>query len=134
MKNLWRNVRLQRSRVLNVRQAVFAAAPGTRPRPGTANRRFFRVQTTLDPREQRLVDWFGRTESEAEEECGIPDEAGGFWAPPYEELRAYAEATKEERPSLRWWWPFGRAAAAGKGSDDETTQTAASATVQEETT
>lgn len=130
MKNLWRSVRQQRNRVLSVRQAVFGA-PGARPRPGTANRRFFRVQTTLDPQAQRLVDWFGRTESEAEEELGIPEWAGGVWVPPYEELRAYAEATRAETPSAgRWWWPFGRGGGPEKGSDDETA--AASGTVQAE--
>lgn len=108
MKNLWRSVQQQRSRVAAVRQSVFDAPPGTRPKPGTANRRFFRVQTTLDSEEQRLVDWLGRTESEAEEEAGLPEQLGGMWVPPFEELKAYAEATREEEPRRKWWWPFTR--------------------------
>lgn len=108
MKNLWRSVQQQRGRVATVRQSVFNAAPGTRPKPGTANRRFFRVQTTLDPEAQRLVDWLGRTESEAEEEACMPEQLGGMWVPPFEELKAYAEATREEDPGSKWWWRWWR--------------------------
>lgn len=128
MKNLWRSVQHQRARVAAVRRSVFDAPPGTRPKPGTANRRFFRVQSTLDPEEQRLVDYFGRTESEAEEEAGFSEQLNGGWVPPYEELKAYAEATRqssEGRGWLRWLWgwlPFGRRTDNGKGRDDATPQ------------
>jgi len=103
-----------------VRKSVFEAPPGTRPKAGTANRRFFRVQATLDPQEQRLVDYMGRTESEAEEEEGIPEQFRSVWVPPFEELKAYAEVTRREESSWWWWWwPFGRRADNGKGSEDD---------------
>ncbi|KAF8592329.1 hypothetical protein K439DRAFT_1655872 [Ramaria rubella] len=123
-KHLCREARQQRSRIAAVRQAVFDAPPGTRPKPGTASRRFFRVQATLDPEDQRLVDWLGRTESEAEEEGGMPEEGEGMWLPPFEDLLAYTIATKQEKQSgrrWRWWWPF--AWGADKGNDEETTPT-----------
>ncbi|KAF8463766.1 hypothetical protein JB92DRAFT_3150290 [Gautieria morchelliformis] len=117
MKNLWRSVQHQRSRVVEVRQSIFDVPPGTRPKSATANRRFFRVQATLDPEEQRLVDWLGRTESEAEEEAEVPEQFRGMWVPPYEDLKAYAEATREEEPSMWWrWWPFSRQIYSGRGA------------------
>jgi hypothetical protein len=117
MKNLWSSVQHQRSRVVEVRQTIFDAPPGTRPKSAKANRRFFRVQTTLDPEEQRLVDWLGRTESEAEEEAEVPEQLRGMWVPPLEDLKAYAEATREEEPSWWWkWWPFGRQRDSARGA------------------
>lgn len=122
MIKIWSNVRHQRSRVALVRQSVFEPPPGARPKPGTANRRFYRLQATLDPEEQRLVDYMCRTESEAEEEAGIPEQLGGPWVPPFEELKAYAEATREEKPQGRWWWrwPFNRHTDNERGSDNVT--------------
>ncbi|GJJ07467.1 hypothetical protein Clacol_001669 [Clathrus columnatus] len=131
VRPLWKNVKQQRARTLAVRQTIFAAPPGTRPHDGAASPRYFRAQATLNSEEQRLVDWLGRTESEAEEEATIPPEEVGR-PPPFEELQAWAAATapdKEKKKRTKtWWWPFGQKDPA---SDDETTGTQ-SATVVEE--
>lgn len=117
---LWKNVRQQRTRTLAVRQTVFSAPPDTHPRPGTATRQHFRVQNTLNSGEQRLVDWLGRTESEAEEESAIPQEELGQ-PPPFQELQAWAAATapakEHKKQTKKWWWFFNQKA---YGSEDET--------------
>lgn len=80
---LWYMALPPRRKVLQLREKVFGT--GGRPLPPGvhgAHGRFNRLQWTLDGRE-RLVDRYGRTESEAEEEDALPDEYGLY--PPYEE-------------------------------------------------
>jgi len=82
-------------------------------------RTHFRVQGTLDPEELRLVDWLGRTQSEAEE-APIPEDDVGM-PQPFEDMKAWAAATvKEEKVNSWWrWWPFNTSK--DPGSDGDTT-------------
>lgn len=114
---LWKNVRQQRSKTNAVRQSIFGTPLKTRPDSFAASRPYFRVQNTLNSGEQRLVDWLGRTESEAEEEMAIPLEVGQ--PPP---LQAWSVPTapvqEEKKQVMKWWWPFGQKDYA---SEDEST-------------
>ncbi|KIJ56680.1 hypothetical protein M422DRAFT_22838 [Sphaerobolus stellatus SS14] len=116
---LWRSVREQRARTLEARQNVFPAPSRKRISRQPISRTHFRMQSTLEPDEFRLVDWFGRTESEAEEEIPIPKEDNGQ-PPLFDEVQAWSAAhanSNEGRVKQRkWWWPFGR----DNMSDDET--------------
>lgn len=107
---LWRNVRQQRIRTSAVRQTIFGTPPEMRPHSSAASRPYFRVQNTLNSGEQRLVDWLGRTESEAEEEAAIPPEVGQ--PPPFQELQTWTVPTAPVQEGgkqvKKWWWPFGQ--------------------------
>ncbi|TFK55736.1 hypothetical protein OE88DRAFT_1652183 [Heliocybe sulcata] len=80
---LWYMAFPPRRKVLQLREKTFGTG-GRRLPPGEhgAHGRFNRLQWTLDGR-KRLVDLYGRTESEAEEEDALPDEYN--LDPPYEE-------------------------------------------------
>jgi hypothetical protein len=71
MRELWRMASSPRQKVLTLRETVFGTG-GRRLPTGVhgAHGRFNRLQWTLDGRE-RLVDWMGRTESEAREEDAV---------------------------------------------------------------
>ncbi|KDQ64523.1 hypothetical protein JAAARDRAFT_187846 [Jaapia argillacea MUCL 33604] len=71
---LWHMSTPPRQKVIQLREKVFGTG-GRRLRPGEhdAHGPFNRLQWTLDG-EERLVDRFGRTESEVEEEKGFPAE------------------------------------------------------------
>jgi hypothetical protein len=71
MRDLWRMTSASRQTVLAYREKVFGTG-GRRLPTGAhgAHGRYNRLQWTLDERE-RLVDWLGRTESEAEEEDAV---------------------------------------------------------------
>jgi hypothetical protein len=69
VRELWGAAGPPRRAVLALREKVFGT--GRRRRRGARGvRAFDRVQWTLEE-EERLVDWLGRTESEAEEEEGV---------------------------------------------------------------
>ncbi|KAF9462668.1 hypothetical protein BDZ94DRAFT_1194337 [Collybia nuda] len=72
--DLWHTATPPRQKVLALREKVFGTG-GRRLPPGVhgAHGRFNRLQWTLDGRE-RLVDYLGRTESEAEEESLVDSE------------------------------------------------------------
>lgn len=119
--HLWRSVREQRARIFAARQVAFAASPGARPNKKLMTQTHFRVQSTLDPEELRLVDWLGRTESEVEEEAPIPENEIGH-PPPFGEMQAWAAANaREEKKPRKWWWPFGKD---NMSDDDTATQSA----------
>ena len=78
--DLWHTATPPRQKVFELREKVFGTG-GRRLAPGVhgAHGRFNRLHWTLDGQE-RLVDYMGRTESEAEEE-----EVGAEFMPPREE-------------------------------------------------
>lgn len=71
VEDLWHMAAQPRQRVFALREKVFGT--GRRLLQGVrgAHGQFSRVQWTLDG-EERLVDWLGRTESEAEDEEELP--------------------------------------------------------------
>ncbi|KAL0572820.1 hypothetical protein V5O48_009148 [Marasmius crinis-equi] len=110
---IWRGAASSRKQVFEYRGKVFAKAGGRRLPPGVqgAHGPFNRLQWTLDGQE-RLVDVYGRTESEAEEEDN---------ADPLGEFRRRAEDEEVdvvEHPGIkpmwllrfftRWWAVWGR--------------------------
>lgn len=119
---LWHVASPPRQAVFALRHKVFGTG-GRRLPQGVrgAHGRFNRLQWTLDGK-PRLVDYLGRTESEAEEES-IADPREEFVPPPPEE-----EKDAVEHPGIRpmWllrfftsWWgaPAGTEKAAGDGKN-----------------
>lgn len=86
--DLWHTADPPRQRVLQLREKVFGAGTGHGRRlpQGVrgAHGRFNRLQWTLDG-SGRLVDWAGRTESDVEEEGGLPETV------PHEEVEDVVE-------------------------------------------
>lgn len=95
MHDLWHIATPPRQKVLELREKVFGTG-GRRLPPGVhgAHGRFNRLQWTLDGQE-RLVDYLGRTESEAEEESSV-DPNSMFTMPPEEDL--------VEHPGIKPMW------------------------------
>ncbi|KZT71574.1 hypothetical protein DAEQUDRAFT_763797 [Daedalea quercina L-15889] len=71
VEDLWHMAVQPRRRVLALRERTFGTGRKHPQGVRSAHGRFDRVQRTLDGRE-RLVDALGRTESEAEDEAGLP--------------------------------------------------------------
>lgn len=96
--DLWHTATLPRQKVLELREKVFGSG-GRRLPPGVhgVHGRFNRLQWTLDGQE-RLVDYLGRTDSEAEEES-IVDPHSVFILPPEEE-----EEDLVEHPGIKPMW------------------------------
>ncbi|KAF9009063.1 hypothetical protein BDQ17DRAFT_1422232 [Cyathus striatus] len=96
--DLWHTASHSRAKVLLLREQVFGTG-GRRLPPGVhgAHGRFNRLQWTLDGRE-RLVDYLGRTESEAEEESKV-DPHSLFIRPPEED-----EEDVVEHSSIKPMW------------------------------
>ncbi|TDL29498.1 hypothetical protein BD410DRAFT_833795 [Rickenella mellea] len=65
---LWQMAQIPRQRVFAIRERV--SGTSTRKNP-FVHGRYNRVQRTMD-RQERLVDWMGRTESEVEDESSLP--------------------------------------------------------------
>ncbi|KAJ7498897.1 hypothetical protein FB451DRAFT_1203384 [Mycena latifolia] len=95
--DLWHIASPPRHSTFALRDKVFGMG-GRRLPPGKhgAHGRFNRLQWTLDGQE-RLVDYLGRTESEAEEESVV--DMDGFRLPPTED-----EEEVVEHPSMRPMW------------------------------
>ncbi|KAF9453007.1 hypothetical protein P691DRAFT_116995 [Macrolepiota fuliginosa MF-IS2] len=98
--DLWHTASLSRKKVLELREKVFGAG-GRRLPSGKhgAHGRFNRVQWTLDG-ERRLVDYLGRTESEAEQEDRVKVLGVVMRAPPSED----EEENVVEHPSIKPMW------------------------------
>ena len=98
MPDLWHTATPPRQKVLELREKMFGTG-GRRLPPGVhgAHGRFSRLQWTLDG-QARLVDYLGRTESEAEEESSV-DPNSVFIVPPEEE-----EEDLVEHPGIKPMW------------------------------
>ena len=95
---LWQTANPPRRKVLALREKVFGTGGRRLPRGmHGAHGRFNRLQWTLDERE-RLVDWLGRTESEAEEEDAV--EVERVDAPPRDD----DEEDVVEHPAMKPVW------------------------------
>jgi hypothetical protein len=71
MSDLWQTATSPRHKVFALRENVFGTGGRRLPsRVHGAHERFNRLQWTLDGK-KRLVDWMGRTESEAEDEDAV---------------------------------------------------------------
>jgi hypothetical protein len=116
--DLWHTATPPRQKVLALREKVFGTG-GRRLPLGVhgAHGRFNRLQWTLDGRE-RLVDYLGRTESEAEEESVVdPDEM--FNPPPEEDEDVVEHPGIKPMWLLRFFTSWGaRSAAAPSGEED----------------
>ncbi|KAI0695729.1 hypothetical protein BC835DRAFT_1272898 [Cytidiella melzeri] len=75
--DLWHMAAAPRQKVLTVRERVFGTGRKLPQGVSGAHGRFNRVQWTLDGN-TRLVDIHGRTESEVEEEAGLPWSRGAY--------------------------------------------------------
>lgn len=97
---LWHTASLSRKKVFELREKVFGAG-GRRLPPGKhgAHGRFNRIQWRLDG-ERRLVDYLGRTESEAEEENRVDIPGVAMSLPPPED----EEEDVVEHPSIKPMW------------------------------
>ncbi|KAH9951569.1 hypothetical protein B0H21DRAFT_716557 [Amylocystis lapponica] len=118
---LWHMAAQPRQRVFALREKAFGTGRrhphGVRSPHGLFNR----VQWTLDGRE-RLVDRFGRTESEAEEEEGLPLAAGMEIDAEFEEVDAVEHQTLKPTWLLRFfnYWGSKWGASRGKANDVKT--------------
>lgn len=92
---IWQQGQAPRRRVFAIRDQVF----GTSARKDVEKPRFNRVQRSVGGRE-RLVDRLGRTESEAEEEEGLPEMA------PEGEEGEEAPVPTQSRSSHAWFLEF----------------------------
>lgn len=97
VEDLWHMAVQPRRRVLALREKTFGTGRKHPQGVKGAHGRFTRVQWTLDGQE-RLVDALGRTESEAEEEAGLP----GADALDLEESEDEVDAVQHQ--SLRPTW------------------------------
>ncbi|KAL0068077.1 hypothetical protein AAF712_004737 [Marasmius tenuissimus] len=125
MEEIWRPTATSRNQVYEYRGKIFGTGGGRRLPPGVhgAHGAFNRLQWTLDGNE-RLVDVYGRTESEAEEEEQT-DALGEFRRRSVEEDE---EIDVVEHPGIkpmwllrfftRWWAVWGRTAATPPGSSE----------------
>ncbi|KAG7094971.1 hypothetical protein E1B28_005771 [Marasmius oreades] len=100
VEEAWRATNHLRNQVLEYRRKLFETEGGRRLMPGIhgAHGRFNRLQWTLDGRE-RLVDSYGRTESEAEEEDKV-DLSAKFG----QRVKEEDEEDAVEHPGIKPMW------------------------------
>ena len=121
--DLWHMAAAPRNKVLAMREHVFGTARRLPQGVRGAHGRFNRLQWTLDGR-GRLVDVHGRTESEAEEEEGLPR----LWPVVHEEEEDVVEHASLKPTWLlrlfnywgsKWGGPSSKAADGDKGKEKE---------------
>ncbi|PCH41011.1 hypothetical protein WOLCODRAFT_162738 [Wolfiporia cocos MD-104 SS10] len=122
--DLWHMAMQPRRRVLALRERAFGT--GRRHPQGVrgAHGRFDRVQWTLDGKE-RLVDVLGRTESEAEEEDGLPGDVAFDDSESGDEVDAVNHQTLRPTWLLRFFNYWGSRWGASKGSPKDRDSTPA---------